>query len=55
MISQMKMLFLETYEALMANAEFRTLIESKDIDLFLVNAVFNDYCFSVSFLLRHNK
>jgi hypothetical protein len=55
MISQMKILFFETYEALMTNTEFGSLLESNNIDLFLVNAVFNDFCFAVSCQFRKNE
>ena len=47
MISHLRSMLLDGYELLMANTEFKSLIESKDIDLFIVDAMFTDFIFPV--------
>lgn len=47
MITHLKSMLLDGYELLITNAEFKSLIESKDIDLFIVDAMFTDFSFPV--------
>ena len=56
MTSRLKSLFIESYELMTANPDFQSLIINallkKDIDLFLVDAMFADFIFPVCNLLH---
>ena len=47
MMGHLKSMFIDGYECLTSNREFRSLIDKKDIDLFIVDALFSDFTFPI--------